>query len=76
MKGVATAAVICGSVGFGLSFLIPFLALPTSLAGLILSAIAWKTKLQRTRVALGLSIAGLAISLLFWIFIFSLIAIA
>ena len=65
-RGTATAGLVLGIVGFVLSFLPP-LGLLASVAGVGFSALGLKSKLTRAKVGLGLSIAGIAMGIFWWV---------
>lgn len=64
-EGVATAGLVLGICGIVVSFFISILlGIPVCIAGVICSGIGMKSGFDRAKWGMGLSIAGIAISVL------------
>ena len=74
IKGTAQAkaGLICGIISMVFSFLVPLIAIPTGVAGIICSSLGLKSGMARAKVGLGLSIAGVVIGILTYLVFFSL----
>ena len=65
-SGNATAGLVLGIIGLIFSLIVTPIGFLTSLAGVICSALGLKSKHTRAKVGLGLSIAGMVISIATW----------